>query len=167
MTTSEDGGGGATARPLTVEVRDRRGLKRLTGSRDADFARRLLDQLAETLWLPADLSPAERQARLSAAIAGLRDLAPRDVADGLLASQMLATHAAVMECLRRAMLENQTAAGREADLGLAARLSNLHLRQLAAYDRRRGRGQQKVTVEHVNVADGGQAIVGNINHRSR
>ena len=165
MTTSEDGGG-AGARPLTVHVRDRRGLKRLTGSRDPDFARRLLDQVAESLWLPADLSPAERQKRLAAAVAALRDLAPSDAADGLLACQMLATHAAAMECLRRAMLENQTAGGREANLGFAARLSTLHLRQLVAYDRRRGRGQQKVTVEHVNVADGGQAIVGNVSHRS-
>jgi len=44
----------------------------------------------------------------------------------------------------------------------AQRLSELFQKQLAALDKRRGRGQQKVTVEHVTVAAGGQAIVGNI-----
>jgi hypothetical protein len=31
-----------------------------------------------------------------------------------------------------------------------------------ALNRHRGKGQQKVTVEHVHVHDGGQAIVGNV-----
>jgi hypothetical protein len=33
---------------------------------------------------------------------------------------------------------------------------------LDTLNRHRGKGQQKVTVEHVNVAAGGQAIVGNV-----
>ena len=34
--------------------------------------------------------------------------------------------------------------------------------QLEALQRYRGKGQQKVTVEHVNVNAGGQAIVGTV-----
>jgi hypothetical protein len=34
--------------------------------------------------------------------------------------------------------------------------------QLQALQRYRGKGQQKVTVEHVHVHAGGQAIVGNV-----
>jgi len=41
---------------------------------------------------------------------------------------------------------------------------SLYVKQLAALDKHRGKGQQKVTVEHVNVASGGQAIVGNVSH---
>jgi hypothetical protein len=33
---------------------------------------------------------------------------------------------------------------------------------LEALNRHRGKGQQKVTVEHVHVHEGGQAIVGNV-----
>lgn len=44
----------------------------------------------------------------------------------------------------------------------AAKLMNLYLQQVAALDKHRGKGQQKVTVEHVHVAAGGQAIVGMI-----
>jgi hypothetical protein len=38
----------------------------------------------------------------------------------------------------------------------------LYAQQMAALDKHRGRGQQKVTVEHVHVHSGGQAIVGNV-----
>ena len=36
-----------------------------------------------------------------------------------------------------------------------------------ALNKKRRGGQQKVTVEHVNVQNGGQAIVGNVNNESR
>ena len=39
----------------------------------------------------------------------------------------------------------------------------LYAKQLDTLNKHRGKGQQKVTVEYVNVAAGGQAIVGNIN----
>ena len=38
----------------------------------------------------------------------------------------------------------------------------LYARQLETLNKHRGKGQQKVTVEHVHVAEGGQAIVGNV-----
>jgi hypothetical protein len=44
----------------------------------------------------------------------------------------------------------------------AAKLMALYTQQLAALDKHRGKGQQKVTVEHVHVAPGGQAIVGTV-----
>jgi len=36
---------------------------------------------------------------------------------------------------------------------------------LEALNRHRGKGQQKVTVEHVHVHEGGQAMVGNVQTR--
>jgi hypothetical protein len=43
----------------------------------------------------------------------------------------------------------------------ATRLMRLHLDQIEAMQKLRGKaGQQKVTVEHVHVYQGGQAIVG-------
>jgi len=36
--------------------------------------------------------------------------------------------------------------------------------QFATLNRHRGKGQQKVTVEHVHVHQGGQAIVGHVQH---
>jgi hypothetical protein len=45
---------------------------------------------------------------------------------------------------------------------LAIKLLRTFTMQLEALQRYRGKGQQKVTVEHVNVNAGGQAIVGTV-----
>jgi hypothetical protein len=38
--------------------------------------------------------------------------------------------------------------------------------QMSALKHHRGGGEQRVTVRHVSVSDGGQAIVGNVDHRA-
>ncbi len=43
----------------------------------------------------------------------------------------------------------------------------LYERQLAALDKHRGKGRQKITVEHVTVEAGGQAIVGEVHTDSK
>jgi hypothetical protein len=45
-------------------------------------------------------------------------------------------------------------------LSKANKLSRTYATLLEALNRHRGKGQQKVTVEHVHVHEGGQAIVG-------
>jgi len=80
----------------------------------------------------------------------------------MLAAQLVACHNASMECYRRAMIDEQTFEGRQDSLNQANKLSRTYATLLEALNRHRGKGQQKVTVEHVHVHDGGQAIVGNI-----
>jgi len=46
--------------------------------------------------------------------------------------------------------------------GLCLSFSGTYALHLEALDKHRGKGQQKVTVEHVHVYRGGQAIVGNV-----
>ena len=67
-----------------------------------------------------------------------------------------------MECYRRAMIGEQTFEGRRENLNQANKLSRTYATLLEALNRHRGKGQQKVTVEHVHVHEGGQAIVGNV-----
>ena len=67
-----------------------------------------------------------------------------------------------MECYRRAMLEEQTFEGRRENLNQANKLSRTWATLLEALNKHRGKGQQKVTVEHVHVHPGGQAVVGNV-----
>jgi hypothetical protein len=80
----------------------------------------------------------------------------------VLAAQLLAAHNATMECHRRAMLGEQTFEGRRENLSQANKLSRTYAVLLDALNRHRGKGQQKVTVEHVHVHAGGQAVVGTI-----
>lgn len=96
------------------------------------------------------------------ALEHFNSLKPVDGAEGMLAQQMVGTHFASLECLRRAALPNQTFEGRDQALKHASKLMSLYARQLETLNKHRGKGQQKVTVEHVNVEKGGQAIVGNV-----
>ena len=100
--------------------------------------------------------------RLTTVLEGLRDVAPRDPLEGMLAAQMVGVHAAAMECLRRAMAANATFEGRDMNLGQANRLSCTYAALLGALDQHRGKGRQVVRVERVSVAAGGQAIVGTV-----
>jgi len=97
-------------------------------------------------------------------VAALTGIGPRDELEGMLAAQLLATHNASMECYRRAMIDEQTFEGRRENLAQANKLSRTYATLLEALNRHRGKGQQKVTVEHVHVHEGGQAIVGNVEH---
>jgi hypothetical protein len=83
---------------------------------------RLAHQLVRSLWLPEDLGHEERQSRVSAAMALLEGIKPEDPIEGMLAVQMIATHEAAMECLRRSMLPGQTFEGRDQTLRNAAKL---------------------------------------------
>jgi hypothetical protein len=83
----------------------------------------------------------------------------------MLASQLIAAHNAAMECYRRAMLSEQTLVGRRENLNQANKLLSTYTLLLEALNRHRGKGQQKVTVEHVHVHEGGQAIVGHVEHK--
>jgi hypothetical protein len=80
----------------------------------------------------------------------------------MIAAQLIATHYAAMECYRRAMGSDQTFEGRHENLRQATKLTRASAALVDALNRHRGKGQQKVTVEHVHVHSGGQAIVGTI-----
>jgi hypothetical protein len=60
------------------------------------------------------------------------------------------------------MIPEQTFEGRRENLNQANKLSRTYSTLLEALNKHRGKGAQKVTVEHVHVHEGGQAIVGNV-----
>jgi hypothetical protein len=113
----------------------------------------------QTVWF-GHSDAAEHQKLLSAAVAGLVGIGPRDELEGMLAGQLIAAHNAAMECHRRAMIPEQSFEGRREALAQANKLSRTYATLLEALNRHRSIGQQKVTVEHVHVHEGGQAIVG-------
>jgi hypothetical protein len=77
-----------------------------------------------------------------------------------MAAQLIASHSAAMESNRRAMIGEQTFEGLRENLNRTNKLSRSLAVLLDVLNRHRGKGQQKVTVEHVHVHHGGQAIVG-------
>jgi hypothetical protein len=134
-------------------------LKLLGGSHSDEFNTVLANQAIQTLWTSNSDNDAVRKQR-SAVLGALVGIGPGDELEGMLATQMIAAHNAAMECYRRAMIDEQTFEGRKENLSQANKLSRTYTTLLEALNRHRGKGQQKVTVEHVNVHSGGQAIVG-------
>jgi hypothetical protein len=140
-------------------------LKAIGGSMSDDWNNILVNQTIRTLWVNnSDAEEISRQRH--AAVDALIGISPRDELEGMIAAQLLACHNAAMESYRRAMFGEQTFEGRRENLSQANKLSRTYATLLEALNRHRGKGHQKVTVEHVHVHAGGQAIVGNVSTRS-
>jgi hypothetical protein len=134
-------------------------LKRIGGSQSDHWNNLLANQAAQALWIKnSDAETYDKQ--LSATVAALVGIGPRDELEGMLAAQLIASHNAAMECYRRAMLGEQSFEARRENLSQASKLSRTWASLLEALNRHRGKGQQKVTDEHVHVHAGGQAVVG-------
>jgi hypothetical protein len=112
-----------------------------------------------SLWV-AHSEEQEQDRQRSATVVALAAIRPKDELEGMMAAQLVAAHNATMECYRRAMLPEQTSEGRSENLNQASKLSRTYGVLLDALNRHRGKGQQKVTVEHIHVHSGGQAVVG-------
>lgn len=134
-------------------------LKRIGGSKSDLWNNILANQVMQALWVK-NSSSEERDKQLSATIAALVGIAPGDELEGMMAAQLIAAHNAAMECYRRAMIGEQSFEGRRENLSQANKLSRTYAALLEALNRHRGKGQQKVTVEHVHVHAGGKAVVG-------
>ena len=128
-----------------------------TGTVDECLISGLLNQVSGT-FLRNDQSATVEN--MNSALAILYGAKPKDELEGMLVVQMIGTHNAALEMLRRAMWERQTPEGVNENVNIATKLLRSYTAQLETLSRYRNKGQQKVTVEHVNVGAGGQAIVG-------
>ncbi len=136
-------------------------LKAIGGSKSDHWNNLLANQAIASLWTKHS-DDETRKRQLNATVMALMGIGPKDELEGMMAAQLIAAHNAAMECYRRAMIGDQTFEGRRENLAQANKLSRTYATLLEALNRHRGKGQQKVTVEHVHVHSGGQAIVGSI-----
>jgi len=134
---------------------------KVTGTQRLDAADRFIVQVGNALVWPKPKDPDDHLIRASALIA---EMAPQNITEAMLATQMIAANDAALMFLRRATLDNQTFDVIEANVHRASRLMRIFNEQLEAMQKLKGKAsQQKVTVEHVHVHEGGQAIVGAVN----
>lgn len=104
-----------------------------------------------------------RENKNNNALSILYGIKPKDELESMLAMQMIGVHNLAMEFMARANYKEQTPIGVDANVNRATKLLRTYTAQIEALNRYRGNTQQKMTVEHVHVHEGGQAIVGNIN----
>ena len=140
------------------------------GTPDKDLHSYLLDQVVRT-FSGCVSSEGLNHDRLgnfaNHALALLNGIQPQDEIEGMLAVQMIAVHNMAMETMKRAMITGQTFEGTEASVNYATKMLRTYTAQMEALKRYRTGGQQKVTVEHVHVTAGGQAIVGTVSTGGR
>ena len=127
------------------------------GTRDPDFRSGIVGQIA---CLGAHGRQADED-NSNFVFSVVRAVKPRDELEALLATQMGAIHAATMMMARKLNLVNTTQQQDSAERALN-KLARTYVAQMDALKRYRTGGQQKVTVEHVTVNSGGQAIVGTV-----
>jgi hypothetical protein len=137
-------------------------LKAIGGSMSDDWNNIIANQAIKALWIRSNAGDEEIEQQRHATVDAMIGMAPRDELEGMIVAQLVACHNASMECYRRAMIGEQSFEGRRENLSQANKLSRSYTVLLDALNRHRGKGQQKVTVEHVHVHAGGQAVVGTV-----
>lgn len=151
-------------KPAKAQLRAGRikGFAKAFGTEDSKLQNHRMLALAKLLkFSEGDDSDTQNLMVISATQAFI-DIAPKDDIERMLVTQMIGTHEAATECLRRAMIQGQGFESRDVNLKHAEKLMAVYTKQIEALNKHRGKGQQKITVKYVNVESGGQAIVGSV-----
>jgi hypothetical protein len=124
---------------------------------DWDFLHGIVDQLAKASRRGEDISEHGINFMLSV----IKGIEPRDQLETMLAAQMAAVHVASMSFARQ-FAHVETLSQQDSAERAFNKLTRTFAMQMEALKRYRTGAEQKVTLQHVSVADGGQAIVGNV-----
>jgi hypothetical protein len=132
------------------------------GTADHDFFGGVVRQLGDASSQDGKVDERALNFMLSV-VKGIR---PRDQVETMLAAQMAAVHMATLTSARRLALAD-TLPQQDAAERAVNKLSRTYATQMEALRRYRFGAAQNVTVQHVSVSEGGQAIVGNVTQTAR
>jgi hypothetical protein len=96
----------------------------------------------------------------------INGIEPRDQVESTLAAQMATVHMAMMKSIQDLPLTKNLLQQDAAERAIN-KFARTFIAQVEALKRYRSGGEQKVTVQHVSVSEGGQAIVGNVTQNPR
>jgi hypothetical protein len=130
------------------------------GTSDLAFMLGLLTQLARATGEKAN------EGDLNFMVSFINGIEPRDQVESTLAAQMATVHMAMMKSIEGLSLAKDLLL-RDAAERAINKFARTFIAQVEALKRYRTGGEQKVTVQHVSVSEGGQAIVGNVTQNPR
>jgi hypothetical protein len=114
------------------------------------------------------------QDAFNAALAIIDGVRPKDEIEAMLAAHMAVTNLALLELVARtrdAIAGHRYQGDGIKRLDVLGNLTNKFMRtytmQVEALARKRRKGEQNITVKHVHIHPGGQAVVGNVNQREQ
>src|SRR5262249_4166400 len=128
-------------------------MEALASAEDWDFVDGILKQLGNASAQGQDID----ECRLNFMLSVIKGIEPRDQLEAMLAAQMAAVHVTTMAFARVAAV----------NISAFNKLTRTFAMQIEALKRYRSGAEQKVTLQHVSVAEGGQAIVGNVTQAPR
>ncbi|MDY0281664.1 MAG: hypothetical protein RBR35_14020 [Salinivirgaceae bacterium] len=132
-------------------------LMRALGTDSADFMAGVLSQLANAVSPGKDADGAA----INFALAVIAGVDPKDELETMLGMQMVAVHMATMTFTRR-LAHVETLDQQHGSERALNKLARTFAMQLEALRRYRTGGEQRVVVQHIDIREGGQAIVGNV-----
>jgi hypothetical protein len=132
------------------------------GAADRDFCSGLVVQLGDA----ASYGDKVDEQELNFMLSVVKGIKPRDEVETMLASQMAAVHVATLASARRLARAN-TLVQRDCAERALSKLARTFAAQTEALKRYRSGGEPNVTVRHVSVSEGGQAIVGSVTQTRR
>ena len=135
------------------------------GTPDSELQSYLLNQAIQTFKGTVSTDGADNDKVALAcnnALSILDGIQPQDEIEGMLAVQMIGVHNMAMDCIGRAT-RTQWVNKMSTYMNGATKLLRAFAAQMEALKKYRTGGQQKIVVEHVNVSEGRQAIVGVVN----
>jgi hypothetical protein len=133
-------------------------LMKALGTTDEDFLKGLVAQLVNV----GSQGSTPDESGTNFMLAVVKGIEPRDQIEAMLATQMAAVHNATMTFARRLAHVDDLPAQDSAERALN-KLARTFAAQVEALKNYRSKGEQRMVVQHVNVSEGGQAIVGNVN----
>jgi len=132
------------------------------GTCDIDFFRGLLGQLINV----GTQGRKPDEDGINFILSMVKGVVPQGQTEAMLAAQMAAIHNATMTMARRLNHVDNIPQQDSAERALN-KLARTFAAQVETLKRYRSSGEQKMTVEHVTVNQGGQAIVGPVSHGER
>lgn len=150
---------------LSLENVDRNEIVKSFGTADPEVQTHLLCQAVRSfddVMSSKGLKKSRAVEACNITLSMLNGIQPRDEIELMLSMQIISVHNVVMQSLGGCIMKNQSIDSRERLVNQATKMLRTFTSQMQALKRYRTGGQQKVTVEHVNVNEGGQAIVGNV-----
>jgi hypothetical protein len=129
------------------------------GTTEPDFLHGIINQLANA----ACCGPKVNEGAVNFLLSVVKGIDPKDQLETMLAAQMGTVHMLTMTFAWRLANADNIPARQNAEIAFN-KFARTFTMRMEALKRYRSTGEQKVTVEHVTVNEGGKAIVGNVAH---
>lgn len=133
-----------------------------TGAKNYSFAQHLFLNCTSATGMIDRNKPNEVVKNTNAILDALYAMKPQDEIEGMLISKLISLHFQSMNYLGSSSGKDLSSQVRDMHINRSTKLSRLYNETLEALMRYRRKGMQQVVVQHVNVENGGQAIVGNV-----